>query len=474
MSRGSRARVYGDFQTPLELARAACALLGDDGFAPAAILEPSCGSGNFLRAACERFPGAERALGLEIDPAHAAAARAQLGPRAQVAVGDFFTTEWQSVLASLPDPLLVTGNPPWVTNAELGRLAGANLPRKHNAAGARGIDALTGQSNFDISEWMLQRALEWLAGRDAVLAVLCKTAVARRVLAESWRAGRRFARAELFGIDAARHFSASVSACLLVLREAPGARAQTCTLHAGLAREPRPRRLGWRDGALVADVRAYARARPALGAAGATWRSGIKHDCARVMELERAGTGWRNGLGEEWLLEPDCIFPMLKCTDLARGPARSTRARFMLVPQRAPGDATEALRASAPRTWDYLCAHAERLDARRSSIYRGRPRFALFGVGPYAFAPYKVAVSGFHLPPSFRVVGPRDGRPVVLDDTCYFLPFEREDEAQRTAALLESSTARDFFTALAFPDAKRPLTAGLLRRLDLQALASAV
>jgi hypothetical protein len=468
MSRGSRARAYGDFQTPLELARAACALLGDDGFEPAAIVEPCCGRGNFLRAACERFPHA-RALGFEIDADHAAAARAQLGARAEIGVADFFTTPWERVLAGLPDPLLVTGNPPWVTNAELGRLGAANLPHKHNAARARGIDALTGQSNFDISEWMLERALEWLAGRDALLAVLCKTAVARRLLATSWRGGRAFARAELFAVDTARHFSASVSAGLLVLRASAGGRRQSCALHAGLAREPRPRRFGWRGGELVADVRAWPRARRALGSAGATWRSGVKHDCAPVMELERAGALWRNGLGEEWALESDHLFPLLKCTDLARG--AGTRERVLLVPQRAPGEPTDGLRERAPRTWDYLCAHAARLDARKSSIYRGRPRFALFGVGPYTFAPYKVAVSGFHLPPRFRVLGPRDGRPVLLDDTCYFLSFDDEGAAARAAALLETPAAGDFFAAFAFPDAKRPLTARLLRRLDLGALA---
>lgn len=50
-------------------------------------------------------------------------------------------------------------------------------------------------------------------------------------------------------------------------------------------------------------------------------------------------------------------------------------------------------------------------------IYRGKPRFSVFGVGDYTFAPWKVAVSGFYQVPRFVKVGPMGGKPVVFDDT---------------------------------------------------------
>ena len=49
---------------------------------------------------------------------------------------------------------------------------------------------------------------------------------------------------------------------------------------------------------------------------------------------------------------------------------------------------------SAPRLWSYLQAHAGSFTNRKSSIYRGQPPFALFGIGPYSFAPFKVAIGG--------------------------------------------------------------------------------
>ena len=107
----------------------------------------------------------------------------------------------------------------------------------------------------------------------------------------------------------------------------------------------------------------------------------------------------------------------------------------------------------------------------KSSIYRSRPRFSVFGVGPYSFAPWKVAISGFYKHLNFRCIGPIEGKPVVLDDTCYFLPCQTEHDARIIAQLLNSQTAKGFFRSFIFWDAKRPVTAQLLASLDLAALA---
>ena len=63
--------------------------------------------------------------------------------------------------------------------------------------------------------------------------------------------------------------------------------------------------------------------------------------------------------------------------------------------------------------WGYLLAHADLLDARSSSIYRKRPRFSVFGVGPYTFAPWKVGISGFYKTLDFRAIGPVDQANIV-------------------------------------------------------------
>ncbi|WP_166347672.1 hypothetical protein [Phytoactinopolyspora limicola] len=107
------------------------------------------------------------------------------------------------------------------------------------------------------------------------------------------------------------------------------------------------------------------------------------------------------------------------------------------------------------------------LDARKSSIYRNRPRFSVFGHGSYTYTPYKVAISGLHKEPAFRLVAPIAEHPVVLDDTCYFLPFDDATEAALTWAIRTSRASTDLIQSLVFWDAKRPINKRILSRIEL-------
>jgi hypothetical protein len=188
------------------------------------------------------------------------------------------------------------------------------------------------------------------------------------------------------------------------------------------------------------------------------------------MELRRTiGLALENKLGEHVHLEPDYLFPLLKCSDLANG--RLDPRRAVLVTQRRVGEDTSGIAKSAPRTWRYLESHRKMFEARKSSIYQARVPFALFGVGDYTFAPWKVAVSGLHHRPRFALVGPVEGKPVLFDDTCYFVPFQTEREASVVAKVLNSEECREFLASLTFEDAKRPITVELLQRLNFRALA---
>ncbi len=473
--RDARTKIeLGDFQTPADLAAEVCRVLRARGLAPRAIVEPTCGTGSLLWAALDAFPGASCALGADVNEAHVGAVRAQLlrratGPRVDVEPLNFFAADWAARLAALPQPVLCIGNPPWVTSADLGWLGSDNLPEKSNFHGRPGLDALTGKSNFDISEWMLSRLVAWLDGRDAALAMLCKTSVARKVLGSGWGAGLRIASAAIYRVDSARHFGAAVDACLLVC-EMGAAGATRCAVFDGLGAAQPAGELGYVDGQLVADAARYRRWQHLIGESPYPWRSGIKHDCAAVMELRRVGGRLTNGLGETVEVEDRLLYPLLKSSELARD-GDAPPGRMMIVPQRTIGEDTAQLAEAAPRAWRYLERHRAALDRRASSIYRGRPPFAIFGVGDYTFAPWKVAISGLYKKLRFRVIGPEAGKPVVFDDTCYFAACQSRAEAELVAALLGSDIAGEFFAAFVFWDAKRPITVELLRRLDLRRLA---
>jgi len=467
---------FGDFQTPIELARRICSLLLQRGFEPVSILEPTCGRGSFIVAALEFFPQTRNIIGVDINSEHikfACSTLHELAPAVEsvrIMNEDFFAVNWNDVLESLPDPLLVIGNPPWVTNAELGRIGSYNLPDKSNFQNNRGIDAITGKSNFDISEWMLNKAIEWINGRQATLAVLCKTSVARKVLHHAWKIGQHLKRSEIYHIEAPRYFGAAVDACLLVVSSAISKGNFDCQVYDGFEDVSPAGTFGYRQGRLVADIKCFERWKNLEGKERYKWRSGIKHDCAKVMELRKEISGYRNGFGEVFDLEDDYFYPMLKSSEIANG-CEVQPTRWMLVPQRVAGEDTHQICKLAPKTWQYLQRHAQLLDRRASSVYHNRPRFSIFGIGNYSFVHWKVAISGFYKKLDFKVVGPYAGKPVVLDDTCYFVACRDRKEAFFIAELLNSDIANDFFSAFIFWDEKRPITVDILERLDLLALA---
>ena len=473
---GKEANEFGDFQTPRILAERACKLLaGRRGLAPASVVEPTCGIGGFLFAALDQFPTVTRGLGIEINSTYVDRLQGSLqgrrdADRVRVIQKDFFHADWMTLLGDLPEPILVCGNPPWVTNSQLGALGSGNLPSKSNFQNHLGLDAMTGKSNFDISEWMLIKLLELLQDRAATLAMLCKTAVARKVLAHAWKNNISLANIEIRTIDAAAFFNAAVDACLLICSLDPSSHDRDCRVYDDFEADRPAGVIGYHNGQLIADVTAHERWKHLGGREVYKWRSGVKHDCSKVMELRKEGERYRNGLGELVDLEADYLFPMLKSSELANG--RTARPpRRMLVPQRATGDDTKIIRVQAPKTWKYLQDHGESLDRRASSIYRNRPRFSVFGVGDYTFSPWKVAISGFYKRLQFAVVGHLAGKPIVLDDTSYFVSCRSEEEANYVASLLNCDAAREFFAGFIFWDAKRPITVDVLRRLDLSALA---
>lgn len=465
---------YGDFQTPPALAHRVCELLARCGLRPASLLEPTCGLGSLLLAGLDQFP-VQAAVGADINPTYIKWAKAGLGrcrDEAKVTLreADFFATDWKAIVQSLPEPLLVLGNPPWVTNAHLATLGSANLPTKSNFQKYSGMDAITGKSNFDISEWMLIRLLEAMSGRQGTLAMLCKSAVARKVLHHGWKHGMAFSGASIYDIDANLYFNASVDAALLVIHLEPNAGDRKASVFPSLAAAEPQTIIGYEDERLVADLEGYQRWKHLHGSGPLQWRSGIKHDCSKIMELRRHGQKYRNGLGDLVDLEETYLYPMLKSSDVANG-GRNENGRWMIVTQRQVGEDTTEIARRAPKTWTYLTGQADLLAKRGSSIYRDRPPFSIFGVGDYSFAPWKVAISGFYKRLAFATVGEADGKPTMLDDTSYFLPCQTAEQADYLASLLNSPAAQSFFNAFIFWDAKRPITVELLRRLDLQALA---
>lgn len=456
---------FGDFQTPVDLARQCLCLLGlsDD----ALVLEPTCGKGSFLQAAASIAPHSQR-FGIEINPTYAQQAAAW----GHITTGNVFELELSSVANCVTrNSLFIVGNPPWVTAAELKRLDSRNIPPKENFKGVGGLDALLGSSNFDVSEFIILKTLREFFGRRFKLGMLCKTQVARNVLEYASAASIPISNAAVYRIDAMRWFNASVDACWFMMETNPEAQPNFIVnvFEDVFAPGTLPTsRFGIINDLLVSNVDKYLAVNQADGSCPYEWRSGLKHDAASVFEL-LASPQPTTKTGIVLDLESDYVFPLLKSTDVFCG-RHHELSKWVILPQLEFGADTKHLRQTAPRLWKYLESNATILDGRKSSIYRNRPRFSVFGHGSYTFAPYKVAISGLHKEPIFRLVTPICGKPVILDDTCYMLPFTDPTEAAVVTSILNSPPCLALIDSLVFRDAKRPITKKLLSRLDLNQL----
>ena len=195
------------------------------------------------------------------------------------------------------------------------------------------------------------------------------------------------------------------------------------------------------------------------------WRQGIKHDCSKIMELSLINNKYFNGLKEEVEVESNLVYPLLKSSDLKEKYIDKSD-KFVIVTQNKVKQDTKYIANESPKLWNYLNKNKEKLDSRKSSIYNNAPAFSIFGIGDYSFYKYKVAVSGFYKKPNFVVLSSSE-KPIMLDDTCYFIGFEKEKDAIITMTLLNSQKVQDFLYSIAFLDKKRPYTKEVLMRIDL-------
>jgi len=456
-------REYGDYQTPIDFAKRVCHYLKDYcHIKPSAIVEPTCGVGNFLKSSL--LFEANEYYGIEINPKYCEICRNSINDeKVNIINSDFFTFSSKALIKDKRQ-ILVIGNPPWITNSTLSTLGSDNLPIKTNFKGLKGIDAITGASNFDICEYIILQLIKEYRDTNAIISMLCKTSVARNVFKELKRNYISFASYNILKFDASKVFGISASACLLVfqLSDKPVS-SDVCNVYEFEYPETIKSQFGYLNGQFYSDLDTSIESFD--GQCCFEWRQGVKHDCSKVMELTLQNGTFQNGQKETIQIEDDIVFPLIK-SSMFKAPVIHTFSKYVIVTQRKAREETEHLEQKVPKTWEYLNDNIAFFENRKSSIYRGTPPFSMFGVGDYSYSKYKVGVSGFYKQPLFSVLYSDDSKPVMIDDTSYFICFDSYDMAYTAMLLLNSEKVQKFLTSIAFLDTKRPYTKKVLERID--------
>ena len=465
---------YGDWQTNEVLSHKVTELIATT-FQPQVILEPTCGKGSLVLAALDTFSSIDEVYAIEIYKPYLQALKFEILQRYldryyykpikfHLLHADVFSVDWDKIKKEISDKkLLILGNPPWVTNSELSKIDSNNLPVKSNFKHENGFAAMTGKGNFDIAEYICHELMKHFATGLNQFGLLLKNSVVKQICLSQQKIHHNIAELRQYNIDSHKEFGASVDASLFTCRA--GEESSVCEVY-DLYTKKYIRQFGWVGDRFVSDIDAYSQTSSIDGVSQLVWWSGVKHDCQSVVELTKTQMGYINKLGELVKIEEDCVYPYVKSSDI-KGETPHQATHYIILTQHYINEDTECLKQVLPLTYSYLSSHRDYFDKRKSSIYKNRSPFCMFGIGSYTFKPYKIVVSGLYKSPKFTLLKPIDGKVVIADDTCYQLGFDTQEEAEFVLKILKSTYVSEFMKSVSFVDSKRLITKELLMRINL-------
>jgi len=508
LSRGQR-HAGGEHYTPDWLVGHTLDRAGFDGRSGLTFQDPMCGAGAFLAAALLRLrrrqPGltaealAARVCGMDVNPLAVLMARAAC-LQALAGAPRRATLRLRISRADALDPAcpaepadVVAGNPPWVgweSLTEAQRESTRSLWRHHGlftAGGGRGMQAILGGGRKDLAMLATLVAAERFLAPGGRLAFVITQTVFKS--AGSGAGFRRFALSDgtPLRVTSVDDFSrrrvfagAGAKTAVLALRKGEATRYPVRWIvwpraggpgdeQSAEPVDPRDATSAWLHGTperidamrgILGPSRLRARAGAYTGGAnGVFW--------VRVAERGRgpawvvanmAASGKRPVESIRAPVERSLLYPLLRAADVqAFGAEPSAWILMTQDPRRRRGIGLDLMESRYPLALRYLESFREPLAARRdrgtrSLIESGAPFYSIFSVSEETMAPWKVVWRRIDSRVRAAAVGPREGRPVIPQETCSFIACRGDrprEEAAFLAGILNSARLNEAAAAFA-------------------------
>ena len=152
-------------------------------------------------------------------------------------------------------------------------------------------------------------------------------------------------------------------------------------------------------------------------------------------------------------IEPDYIYPLVK-SSMFKSAIIDNSDKYVIVTQKAIREDTSHIEIDAPKAWQYLSAHRDFFEKRKSLIYKNASDYAMFGIVEYS---YKVGVSRFYNKPLFSFLSSEDGYPIMTDDTSYFICLPIYNAVYTDMLILNFPNVQKFLSSIAFWIQNAPL-----------------
>jgi hypothetical protein len=472
---------FGDFQTPKLLTDAVCAFLKRIyKLNPAILLEPTCGTGHFIYSSLYHFIKIKKIIGIDIKDDYLKKADKLINPllnsdqQVTLLNGNAFCVNFKDVVNTDNNKsLMIIGNLPWITNSGLSLINHSNQPEKTNFLKLRGFDAKTGKSNFDISEYIYLRLIEDFYNTNTIISLIIKKSAARKLLKNIWERHLSYNRCSLVNIDTKKHFKVASDGCLLTIRFSldKARKFKTCDIYDSLSSKKIKTKLSYFNKIISYNLPFHKKNNQFIKKSDYIWRSGIKHDLAKVLELHFKDNHYYNGFDKVIDIEDNLIFPLYKSSDLMKEKIPKKPRKHIIIPQKFISENTEYIRYEYPKTWDYLSCYLSLFEKRKSIVHKNKPKFSIFSVGEYSFSKYKIAVSAFSKKVIFHSLTSIENKPVMLDDTCNFISLKSRAEMDYIYEMINSKKSISVLDSIIFTDSKRPITIEILNNISIEEIA---
>ena len=442
-----------NYQTPLFFTNKICEYLKNElKINPDAIIEPTCGIGNFLKSASEFFKN-KQIFGIEIDEKKLDKINAK-NPNVTLINEDIFTFNFDRL--NHYDSYLIIGNPPWNTNTNMSQI-NSNI---QNTTSFRGVST---SNALDLSELIILKIIYEFKNTPSTIAFLCNRIVSRNIFIELIRESIPYSFIKQINFNSFDIFGTEDCMCLFIIQFGGKKLSDKICEVSDISN---PSQILYKFG-FISDKFYYNIDNiPKIeGKCQLDWKSGIKHDCSKIIELTYENKQLANMKNEKVSIENTLIYPLLKSYDL-RKPIINNTSKYIIITQQKTKENTSYIKTKAPKTWQYLNNNKKYFDKRKSSIYKNAPDFSIFGINEYSFKKYKVAISSFYKDPLFSLI--YHEKTFMLNDSCYFLSFDNYDSAYITMLILNSALVKKFLKNKAITDSKRYYTKKILNQIDIE------
>ena len=442
-----------NYQTPLFFTDMICEYLKNDlNISPDIIIEPTCGIGNFLKSTSKFFPNKFQ-YGIDIDKTKLDKIDKQI-PNCKLINEDIFSLKFNKI--EKDKSYLIIGNPPWIKNEKISKVYTKKNPNYNNS---NSKSKLTSDNEYlDISESIILKMINTFKNTQSTIAVLCKTTVSRNIFLKLIKNNVKYSLIKQINLNSKKIFNINVDSCLLIIQFCSKNLNETACKVSDISN---PNKILYE---IIPPTKNNSNNNYQIdGTFPLEWKQGVKHDCAKIMELTCHNHKLINKKGNEVFIETTFLYPLIKSGDLKK-PIINTTSKYIIITQKNIKQNTRHIQSKAPKTWAYLTDNQKYFDDRKSAIYKNTPKFSI-GIDESSFKKYKIAISGFGKNPNFSLI--YNKKPIMVSDTCYYISLDNYDSAYITLLILNSELVKKFLKKIAVIKSKRPFTKKILKRIDI-------